>query len=107
MNPNSSRFFVLAVGEATRGLSVVAPPELVEIRNRGAASGAFYLVCQRDLDSGLYSLTDFVPGVVPVRGWPAPGSKDLPAGERYYPDEDPATLPESNELLRRLRSTCT
>lgn len=107
MNPSSSRFFVLAVGEATRGLSVVAPPELVEVRNRGAARGAFYLVCQRDLDSGLFSLTDFVPGVVPVRGWPQPGSTELPEGERYYPDEDPATLPESAELLRRLRSTCS
>jgi hypothetical protein len=107
MNPNSTRFFVLAVGDAVRGLSVVAPPELVEIRNRGAAAGALYLVCQRDLDRGDFSLTDLVPGVVPVRGFPPRGSSELPHGERYFPDEDPSNLPESNELLRRLRATCS
>jgi hypothetical protein len=106
-NPNSSRFFVLAVGEALRGLSVVAPPELVEVRNRGAAAGAVYLICQRDLDQGVVAVTDLVPGVVPVRGFPPPGSPELPHGERYFPGEDPVTLPQSNELLRRLRATCS
>src|SRR5512134_1934417 len=62
MNPNSTRFYVLAVGDAVRGLSVVAPPELVEIRNRGAAAGALYLVCQRDIERGDFSLLDLVPG---------------------------------------------
>jgi hypothetical protein len=48
-----------------------------------------------------------VPGVVPVRGFPPRGSSELPHGERYFPDEDPSNLPESNELLRRLRATCS
>jgi hypothetical protein len=107
MNPKSTRFFVLAVGDAVRGLSVVAPPELVEIRNRGAAAGAQYLVCQRDIERGDFSLLDLVPGVVPVRGFPPPGSNELPVAEKYYADEDPANLPESTELLRRLRATCS
>lgn len=98
---------MLAVGEALRGLSVVAPPELVEVRNRGAAAGAVYLICQRDIDNGVVALTDVVPGVVPVRGFPPPGSPELPHGERYFPGEDLATLPQSNELLRRLRATCS
>lgn len=106
-NANSTRFFVLTVGKAVRGLSVVAPPELVEIRGRGATAGALYLVCQRDLDRGDFSLTDLVPGVVPVRGFPPPGSNELPVREKYYPDEDPANLPEATELLRRLRATCS
>jgi hypothetical protein len=107
MNPNSTRFYVLAVGDAVRGLSVVAPQELVEIRNRGAAAGALYLVCQRDIERGDFSLLDLVPGVVSVRGFPPPGSNELPVGEKYYPGEDPANLPESTELLRRLRATCS
>ena len=36
-------------------------------------------------------------GVVPVRGWPAPGSNELPAGQRYFPNEDPSKLPAANE----------
>lgn len=98
---------MLAVGEALRGLSVVAPPELVAVRNRGSAAGALYLICQRDIDKGDIALTDLVPGVVAVRGFPPPGSSELPHGERYFPGEDPATLPQSNELLRRLRATCS
>ncbi len=49
-NPAPSKFFVLATGDAVRGLSVVAPPELVEVRNRGSARGAVYLVCRRDIE---------------------------------------------------------
>lgn len=107
VNTISSRFFVLAVGDAVRGLSVVAPPELVKVRNQGAAAGALYLVCQRDLDRGDFLLTDLVPGVVAVRGFPPPGSSELPPGEKYYPGEEPGNLPESTEMLRRLRATCS
>lgn len=106
-NPTPSKFFVLATGDAVRGLSVVAPPELVEVRNRGLARGAVYLVCRRDIDREDIRLTDLVSGVVPVRGWPPPGSNDLPEGKNYYSGEEPSTLPSSNELLRRLRSTCS
>ncbi|MGH6609913.1 MAG: hypothetical protein ACRECQ_06635 [Burkholderiaceae bacterium] len=106
-NPTPSKFFVLAVGEAVRGLSVVAPPELVEARNLGAKQGAVYLVCRRDIEREVFQLTDLVSGVVPVRGWPAPGSNELPEGKKYYANEDPSNLPNSNELLRRLRATCS
>lgn len=106
-NPTPSKFFVLATGDAVRGLSVVAPPELVEVRNRGSARGAVYLVCRRDIDREVIRLTDLVSGVVPVRGWPPPGSNDLPEGTNYYRGEEPSNLPGSNELLRRLRSTCS
>jgi hypothetical protein len=99
---------VLATGDSVRGLSVVAPPELVEVRNRGAArrAGAVYLVCRRDIEREAFSLNELVSGVVAVRGWPPPGSNELPQGSNYR-GEDPSTLPSSIELLRRLRSTCS
>jgi hypothetical protein len=106
-HPTPSKFFVLATGDAVRGLSVVAPPELVEVRNSGSARGAVYLVCQRDIEREAFQLTDLVLGVIAVKGWPAPGSADLPEGTKYYPGEDPSNLPSSTEVLRRLRSTCS
>ena len=105
-NPTPSKFFVLATGDAVRGLSVVARPELVEVRNRGAARGAVYLVCRRDVEREAFQMTDLISGVVAVRGWPAPGSGELSEGS-YYRGEDPSNLPSSTELLRRLRSTCS
>jgi hypothetical protein len=62
-----------AVGTAVRGLSVVAPPEMVEftvdMRWRAAPS---FLVCQRDIDRQLvFTLLELVPGVIAVRGWPS------------------------------------
>jgi len=106
-NPAPSKFFVLATGDAVRGLSVVAPPELVEVRNRGSARGAVYLVCRRDIEREVFRLTDLVSGVVAVKGWPPPGSNELPEGTHFYRGEDASMLPGSNELLRRLRSTCS
>lgn len=106
-HPTPSKFFVLATGNAVRGLSVVAPSELVEVRNRGAARGAVYLVCQRDIEREAFQLNDLASGVIAVKGWPAPGSADLPEGTKYYRGEDPANLPASTEVLRRLRSTCS
>jgi hypothetical protein len=105
-NP-SSRFFLLAVGDAVRYLSLTAAPEMVEARNRVARSQVQFLVCQRDLDKGSYKIGDLVPGTVAVKGWPAPGSNDMPANSNYYPDENPADLPWSTETLRRLRATCS
>lgn len=106
-NPTPSKFFVLATGDAVRGLSVVAPPELVEARNLGAKHGAVYLVCQRDIDREAFRLNELISGVVPVRGWPPAGSSELPEGKSHYSNEDPSNLPKSTELLRRLRSTCS
>jgi hypothetical protein len=106
-HPTASRFFVLATGDSVRGLSVVAPPELVEAHNRGAARGAVYLVCRRDIEREVFSLNELVSGVVAVRGWPPPGSNELPEGTNYYRGEDASMLPSSTELLRRLRSTCS
>ena len=88
-------------------LSLTAPEEMVEVRQRVARGDVVFLVCQRDLDSGRYRLFDLVPGVVAVRGWPPPGSDALPADQKYYPGEDQANLPTSTELLRRLRATCS
>jgi len=105
-NPNS-RFFLLAVGEAIRYLSLTAPPEVVEVRNRVARGNVQFLVCQRDLESAGYRLGDLVPGTLAVRGYPPPGSTDLPVENKYYADEDPGSLPWSSETLRRLRSTCS
>jgi NAD(P)H-dependent flavin oxidoreductase YrpB (nitropropane dioxygenase family) len=56
-HPTPSKFFVLATADSVRGLSVVAPPELVEVCNRGAARGAVYLVCRRDIEREAFSLT--------------------------------------------------
>ena len=106
-HPSPSKFFVLATGNAVRALSVVAPPELAEVRKRGAARGAVYLVCQRDVDREAFRLSDLISSVVAVKGWPAPGSAELAEGSKYYRDEDPSNLPSSTELLRRLRSTCS
>ena len=105
-NPNT-RFFLLVVGDAVRYLSLTAPPELVEVRNRVARTRVQFLVCQRSLDEGQWKLSDLVPGTVAVRGWPPPGSNALPEGSNYYRGEDPADLPWSTETLRRLRSTCS
>jgi hypothetical protein len=106
-NPTPRRFFLLTVGSAVRGLSVVAPPELAEPRSNALARGAVFLVCQRDIDKQLYTLLELVPGVVAVRGWPEPGSNALPPGALHYSDEDPASLPAAADALRRLRSTCS
>jgi hypothetical protein len=106
-NASGTRFYMLAVGNGVRALSLTAPEELVEVRQRVASANAVFLVCQRDIASGAFTLGDLVPGVVAVRGWPPPGSNELPAGTNFYPDEDPSTLPQVTEALRRLRATCT
>ena len=106
-NTGGRRFFVLALPPQTKALALDAPANRVTDRRRAADAGAVFLVCQRDVDSGTVVLSKLVPGVVPVRGWPQPGSTELPKGQLFYPDEDPAKLPTSVTLLRRLRSTCS
>lgn len=106
-NPGPNRFFVLALPPTSAALSQLANDEQVALRNRARSAGAVFLVCQRDVDAGLVTLNDLIPGVVIARGWPPPGSSELPHGVRYFPNEDSANLPASNEALRRLRSSCS
>lgn len=106
-NPSGQRFFLLALPPQTDALTSRATGAQAAARQRVAAAGGLLLVCQRDIDSGAIDATRLVPGVVAVRGWPPSGSNDLPVGQRHYSNEDPANLPQSDEMLRRLRSTCS
>jgi hypothetical protein len=107
MNRGGQRFFVLALPPQTQALAANAPRNLARLRDRAARQGAVFMVCERDVASGAVDLGQLVPGVVPVRGWPPPGSNTLPPGQNYFPDENRADFPASEELLRRLRSTCS
>jgi|PlaIllAssembly_1097288.scaffolds.fasta_scaffold315194_1 hypothetical protein len=106
-NPGGTRFFVLALPPQTKALALDASANRVADRRRAGDGGAVFLVCQRDVDKGAVVLSKLVPGVVPVRGWPPPGSNELPKGQLFYADEDPTKLPASVTLLRRLRATCS
>jgi hypothetical protein len=101
-NPNGQRFFVLAVPPQAAAMTRNAPADLAALRDRVAAAGGVLLVCERDAASGALGGA-LAPGVVTVRGF----TPALGADQRYYPDEDPARLPASNEALRRLRATCS
>jgi len=106
-NPGGRKFFLLSLPPETVALSVRDTGPIAATRNRVVASNGVLLVCQRDLDNGKIDAAGLVPGVVAVRGWPPTGSPQLPKGQRYFADENPARLPTSNEALRRLRSTCS
>ncbi len=106
-NPEGQRFFLLSVPPETRALETAANEPLAALRARVLEAGGVLYVCQRDVDSGKVRLATLVPGVIAVRGWPPAGSAQLPADARYFPGENPAALPASNEALRRLRSTCS
>ncbi len=106
-NAKGQRFFVLALPPNTEALMKSAPPSSVAVRDRVVAGNGVILVCQRDIDNGSIDATKLAPGVVAVRGFPPPGSNAIPPGERYFPDENRANLPQANEALRRLRSTCS
>jgi hypothetical protein len=106
-NPPGQRFFLLVLPPHTDALTTTADKALVAARQRAVAGNGVLLVCQRDIDTGSVDASKLVAGVVAVRGWPAAGSDALPAGQRYFPDENPANLPRANEALRRLRSTCS
>jgi hypothetical protein len=106
-NPRGQRFFVLALPPNTQALTKTAPRALAATRARVTAGGGVLLVCQRDIDNRKINPATLVAGVVSVRGFPPPGSKALPDGERYFADENPDTLPRSNEALRRLRAACS
>ena len=102
-NPGSSRFFVLTLPGEAAALGSRATPAQQRLRERVLAANGVLLVCQRDLDNGRISADGLAAGVVPVRG----SSNELPAGQRYFADENPANLPAANKALRRLRSTCS
>lgn len=106
-NPGGRRFFLLTLPPEAAALGASASPAQRRLRERVLAANGVLLVCQRDLDNGRIDAARIAGGVVPVRGWPGPGSNELPAGQRYFPSEDPSTLPAANEALRQLRSTCT
>lgn len=106
-NPGARRFFLLALPPEARALGANATPAQRRLRERVLAANGVLMVCQRDLDNGRIAAAGLVEGVVPVRGWPAGGSDSLPAGQRYFADENPAQLPAANEALRRLRSACS
>jgi hypothetical protein len=105
-NPGGRRFFLLSLPPETAALGASASPQQRRLRERVVAASGVLLVCQRDLDNGRIDAAQLASGVVPVRGWPRPGSNELPAGQRYFPNEDPSRLPAANEALRQLRSTC-
>jgi hypothetical protein len=105
-NPGGRRFFLLTLPPDTTALGSGATPTQRRLRERVIAANGVLLVCQRDLDSGRIG-AGLIDNVVAVRGWPAGGSNSLPAGQRHFAGEDPAQLPQANEALRRLRSTCS
>jgi hypothetical protein len=106
-NPGGRRFFLLTLPPEVAALGASASPVQRRLRERVTAANGVLLVCQRDLDNGRIDAVRLASGVVPVRGWPAPGRNELPADQRYFPNEDPSMLPAANEALRQLRSTCS
>jgi len=106
-NPRGRRFFLLSLPPETVALSRTAAGPLAAVRDRVVAANGVLFVCQRDVDNGNIDLSLLVPEVIAVRGWPEPGSTQIPKGQRYFPDENPAVLPRANDSLRRLRTTCS
>jgi hypothetical protein len=106
-NPPGQRFFLLALPPNEAALAKAATGSVVAVRERIVARGAILMVCQRDIDNGTIDVAKLVAEVVPVRGFPPRGSNAIPRGERYYPDENRATLPRNNNSLKRLRKACT
>jgi len=102
-NPGGRRFFLLSLPPEARALASTATPAQQRLRERVLAANGVLLVCQRDLDNGRINAGNLVAGVVPVRG----NSDELPPGQRYFANENPAELPAANEALRRLRSACS
>lgn len=106
-NTGTQRFFVLVLPPSTAALSNTLPKSATRVRDRVVEGGGVLLVCQRDIDSGAVDAAALVAGVVAVRGFPPRGSQDLPPGARYFPDENPDSLPANNDALRRLRAACS
>ena len=106
-NPNGRRFFVLTLAPNASALTATAPKASVTLRERVIAGNGVLLVCQRDIKNGSIDASKLATGVVAVRGFPPPGSKELPHGERFFPNENRDVLPRNNEALRRIRAACS
>jgi hypothetical protein len=106
-NRGGQRFFVLALPPETSALTTRASAAQAALRDRVQQSNGVLFVCQRDVDSGRVPAARLAPGVVTVRGWPPAQAGELSDGRRAFAGENPATLPASNEALRRLRSSCS
>ena len=106
-NPGGRRFFLLSKPPETAALSLTAARPLAAVRDRVIAANGVLFVCQRDVDNGRIDPSALVPGVIAVRGWAPPDGKQIPKGQRYFADENPADFPKANESLRRLRAACS
>lgn len=103
----SGRFFVLVLPAAQDALLSSEGPGLREQLARVRERGGSILVCRRDVAKGVIQPSLLGGAVTEVRGWPVPDGEQLIPGSFYYPGEAPASLPESHDLLKRLRSTCS
>lgn len=106
-NPRGARFFLLSLPPETAALRASMTGRTAMLRQQVVSANGVLLVCRRDIDAGRVDVSALVAGVVAVRGWPAAGSPALPAGQRYFADEDPASLPSADASLRRLRAACS
>jgi hypothetical protein len=106
-NPGGRRFFLLSLPPETAALAASATGSRARLRDRVVAGNGVLQVCQRDIDNRKVNAARLAPGVVVVRGWPSKGINELPDGQRYFANENPAHLPAANDALRRLRSACS
>jgi hypothetical protein len=106
-NPRGARFFLLSLPPETVALRASMTGRTATLRQQVVAANGVLLVCRRDIDAGRVDPEALVAGVVAVRGWSTAGSPALPAGQRYFADEDATQLPRADNALRRLRSACS
>jgi hypothetical protein len=107
-NPVPGRFFVLAVPPATQALLATGSTSGdAGLRERALASGAQFLVCRRDVQSGSVVPAALVPGGAVAWGWPQGPDAPAPDPNNLFPGESASQFPASMELLRRIRSTCS
>lgn len=101
------RFFILALPPATADLAASGvAAEVVRLRGEAVARGAQFLVCRRDVAKGLVDPARLVPGVGIVWGWSSDRDAPQPDARGLFPGEEASWLPESQELVRRIRSAC-
>lgn len=105
-NSQGRRFFLLVLPAETVALTPRAGAAQAALRERVQRSGGVILVCQRDIDDRRVDAAQLAPGVVAVRGWSAADGVTPDSRQRSFAGEDAASLPASEESLRRLRSTC-
>ena len=106
-NPGGRRFFLLTLPPEVAALGASASPVQRRLRERVVAANGVLLVCQRDLDNGRIDAAHLASGVVPVRGWPAPGSNELPAGQRHFRTRTRPRCLRPTRPCASLRFTCS